>query len=99
MCKFDEAWVGKCRSQNLEGSEFCEKHSKTKCCVCAEQATNECSHTGQFVCGAPLCDNCQGYTDTSKGSGVWGFMNHGHRRKETSNAKVSGRPHHETEKE
>ena len=45
------------------------------------QATKECDHTGQFVCGTPLCDNCEGITDTSNPSGRWGFANHIHRQK------------------
>ena len=77
-CKFDIAWRGKCG----EGTEeICKKHREVKCCVCGEQATHDCSHTGQFVCGAPLCDNCEGFVDETKPSGGWGFMNHGHRRK------------------
>ena len=63
-----------------EGS-VCTQHAAVKCCVCGEQATHECDHTGQFVCGAPLCNNCEGHTDTSKPAGGWGFMNHTHRQK------------------
>lgn len=80
-CKFDEAWRGSCNAACVDSHAFCETHSQTKCQVCGEQATNECDHTGQFVCGAPLCDNCEGHTDTSKPSGGWGFLNHTHRRK------------------
>ena len=78
-CKFVMAWIGRCRS-DCQG-QVCEQHEKVKCCVCGAQATHECDHTGQFVCGAPLCDNCEGFTDTSKPSGGWGFMNHTHRAK------------------
>ena len=76
-CKYDLAWHGPC-SQHSE-SDICESHSKIKCQVCGAQATKECAHTGQFVCGAPLCDNCEGFTDTSKPSGGWGFANHIHK--------------------
>lgn len=82
MCEFNVAWVGKCKSEPEK--QFCEKHEKAKCCVCGSQATNECSHTGQFVCGAPLCDNCEGYTKENKKAGVWGFANHAHRTREAT---------------
>ncbi len=81
QCKFDICWVGRCKGQATHG-EFCEKHSETRCCVCHQQAVTECDHTGQFVCGAPLCANCEGHTDTSQSPGGWGFMNHTHRQKE-----------------
>lgn len=79
-CKFDLAWRGPCKAP-CDG-DVCEQHAKVKCCVCGAQATNECDHTGQFVCGSPLCDGCEGHTDTSKPSGNWGFANHTHRKKE-----------------
>ena len=78
-CTFDLAWRGPCKA-TCEGS-VCTQHAAVKCCVCGEQATHECDHTGQFVCGAPLCNNCEGHTDTSKPAGGWGFMNHTHRQK------------------
>lgn len=79
-CRYDLAWRGPCKAE-CEG-DICETHAKVKCCVCGEQATNECNHTGQFVCGATMCDNCEEFTDTSKPAGGWGFMNHIHRKKE-----------------
>lgn len=78
-CQFDEAWRGKCNAPAT--GQFCATHAAVKCCVCGEHATHTCDHTGQFVCGAPLCDGCQGHTDHSQPSGGWGFMNHSHRRK------------------
>lgn len=57
-CKFIKSWVGKCGKDAVEGSEYCEEHSATKCSVCGKQATQDCGETYQFVCGAPLCDNC-----------------------------------------
>lgn len=80
-CTFDIAWRGTCNAQCEDG--LCATHSAVKCCVCGAQATHECAHTGQFVCGAPLCNACEGHTDTSKPSGNWGFGNHIHRKKET----------------
>ncbi len=81
-CTFDLAWRGPCKAA-CEGS-VCTQHAAVKCCVCGEQATHECNHTGQFVCGVPLCKNCEGHTDTSKPAGGWGFMNHTHRQKDPS---------------
>lgn len=59
MCKFKLAWTNGCLEKEIEGSDYCEKHSKMKCCSCGEQATHECEETNQFVCGAPLCENCE----------------------------------------
>lgn len=56
MCDFNIAWVGKCKKDSGNES-FCDEHKKMKCYVCNEQATNDCSETGQFVCGFPLCSN------------------------------------------
>ena len=81
-CTFNLAWYGPCKAA-CEGS-VCNRHAAVKCCVCGEQATHECDHTGLFVCGVPLCKNCEGHTDTSKPAGGWGFMNHTHRQKDPS---------------
>lgn len=51
-CKFDIAWRGTCNAECA--GTFCDKHAAVKCSVCGEQATNECNHTGQFVCGTRL---------------------------------------------
>ena len=80
-CKFNLACRGPCKAA-CEG-EVCSTHASIKCSVCGAQATSECDHIGQFVCGAPLCDSCEGHTDASKPAGGWGFMNHSHRRKDT----------------
>lgn len=79
-CTYSVAWRGHCQAA-CDG-DLCVEHLKRKCVSCGKQATNECNHTGQFVCGAPLCDSCEGRTDTSKPSGGWGFANHTHRSKE-----------------
>lgn len=55
-CRFNMAWVGHCNQPCV--GDICEKHAKKKC-RCGKQATRECSHAGQFVCGAPLCDDCK----------------------------------------
>ena len=80
-CRYEPCWQSRCKKER-EG-EFCSTHVGKLCCVCGEQASRECNHTGQFVCGAPLCDNCEGFTDTSKPSGIWGSMNHTHRTRNT----------------
>lgn len=80
QCTYDLAWRGHCQAA-CEG-DICDEHIKRKCVSCGEQATRECDHTGQFVCGAPLCPNCEGHTDTTKPSGGWGFLNHSHSKKE-----------------
>ena len=80
-CRYEISWVGRCSRSAAEGSDYCHDHAGKQCCVCGEQASHECNHTGQFVCGAPMCVNCEPSTDTSKASGSWGFMNHTHRRK------------------
>lgn len=78
-CRYSIAYVGWCnRPRQLSG--FCSTHSQTRCSSCKAQATHDCSYTGQFVCGSPLCDDCEGWEDRSKASGSWGFMNHSHRR-------------------
>ena len=35
-----------------------EEHTQI-CVSCGEPATHDCHQTGQFVCGAPLCDKCE----------------------------------------
>lgn len=77
-CEFVRAYIGACGGPVHTG-RFCAHHIGTKCAACGGQATNECCHTGQFVCGAPLCDGCEGFSDPDKPSGTWGFMNHSHR--------------------
>ena len=77
-CRYLPAYSGRCGALAGE-SGFCAHHVGKECRVCGVQATNECNHTGQFVCGTPLCSDCEGWVDTSKASGSWGFMNHSHR--------------------
>jgi hypothetical protein len=79
-CPFVIAYVGRCNRFRGE-SGYCSRHASEKCSVCGGQASRQCSYAGQFVCGAPLCKNCEGWEDQSKSSGAWGFLNHSHRRK------------------
>lgn len=80
QCEFVISWAGRCRAE--AGAEpMCGKHAAMLCASCGEQATHDCDHTGQFVCGAPLCDVCEGSGgDGSNGLG-WGFHGHVHVRK------------------
>lgn len=77
-CHYTPTYSGRCDAIAGE-SGFCKRHEGKTCTVCEAQATHECNHTGQFVCGAPLCDGCEGYVDSSKPGGSWGFLNHWHR--------------------
>lgn len=79
-CTFTPAWQSRCC--NVCAGDFCDRHSGIKCSSCGEQATTECAHTGQFVCGAPLCPKCHGCEDHEKPSGNWGFLNHYHKRRD-----------------
>lgn len=56
QCPFNEAWVGKCGNTPEVGELFCERHKDMKCYKCGAQATSNCAHAGQFVCGVPQCD-------------------------------------------
>ena len=64
ICNFDKAWIGNCKNEKP-----CPDHKNLKCCSCGEPATKECAETGQFVCGFPLCDNCEhtNYEDGTNG--------------------------------
>ena len=81
ICGFDRAYMGRCQQEPASGQLRCQAHADIKCGVCGAPATHECSYTGQFVCGVPLCQACEGYEEASKPGGVWGFMNHRHRTK------------------
>jgi len=72
-CKFEKAWIGKCASEVIEGSDFCKDHDGMKCCSCGQSATHDCYETGQFVCGAPLCDDCEHTTSEDGTNGGIGF--------------------------
>ena len=64
-CKFDKAWIGKCKN-DADESGYCEEHKDIMCCSCGAKATHECSETMGLVCGAPLCDDCE-HTINSNG--------------------------------
>ena len=56
-CKFDLAWIGPC-GKDCDG-DYCSEHLGVKCVVTGKQATHECPHAGQFVCGYPLSDEAR----------------------------------------
>lgn len=56
-CPFVIAWHGRCKQPVVNSAERCETHQPVGCEICGELATHECSFSGQFVCGSPLCDN------------------------------------------
>lgn len=67
-CGFEEAWVGPC-----DADSPCKEHQDLKCASCGSQATRSCDETGQFVCGAPLCDDCEHTTAADGTNGGIGF--------------------------
>lgn len=68
LCGFLEAWVGRCRNPNP-----CSKHAEQACRSCGATATQNCSETGQFVCGEPLCNDCEHTIYPSGTNGGVGF--------------------------
>lgn len=42
---------------------YCEKHAKSTCIVCDNQAVCDCAYEGKYLaCGAPLCAEHTGIT-------------------------------------
>ena len=54
LCGFNVAWKGPCQNP-----QPCDEHMDKVCRSCGKAATRSCDSTGQFVCGAPLCDECE----------------------------------------
>lgn len=54
LCNYSKSWIGRCKNEKP-----CKEHSDLKCVSCGELATHDWAETGQFVCGFPLCDNCE----------------------------------------
>lgn len=54
MCGFLQSWIGRCGN-----TRPCQKHGSETCRSCSAPATHDCEQTGQFVCGEPLCDDCE----------------------------------------
>jgi len=78
MCKYNLAWIGDCKEPEVENG-MCEKHKDLKCCSCGKPATHECAETGQFVCGAELCDDCEHTICDNGTNGGIGFFREGKR--------------------
>ena len=61
MCKFSVAWVGRCKEENENGSDYCKEHSAETCAHCGEQATHTTDTTfmgmgaGKSLCNHPRC--------------------------------------------
>ena len=72
-CKFQIAWRGQC-CKPIHENGMCEEHAKVKCVSCGAQATHQCPETGQLVCGAPLCDDCEHTTYEDGCNGGVGFF-------------------------
>ena len=72
-CRFLIAWVGNCKQDADDGSGFCEEHKGVNCSSCGEQADHTCSESGQLVCGAPLCGDCEHTTHEDGTNGGIGF--------------------------
>ena len=58
-CPWIRAWIGPCGKQGHGGNALCKDHHGKRCVGCGALATQGCGHTGQFVCGAPICPNCR----------------------------------------
>lgn len=78
-CSYLPAYSRRCGKLSL--GRHCDDHAGRVCCVCGDESTHQCSYAAQFVCGAELCDNCEGWEDRSKPGGSWGTLNHFHKRK------------------
>ena len=68
QCQFIKAWIGQCKN-----TMPCEEHASLECSSCGAPATSECAETGQFVCGEPLCDDCEHVTFPDGTNGGIGF--------------------------
>lgn len=54
-CGYSEPWIGICSNTASQ----CEKHDKLRCVKCKKKAVRGCEETSQFVCGTPLCADCE----------------------------------------
>lgn len=85
-CRYQPAYTYSGCGALAGAGGLCARHATVKCANCGDQATHECSYAGQFVCGAPLCADCEGWEDRTKAGGSWGFLNHRHRLKPAKQA-------------
>jgi hypothetical protein len=75
-CQYDRGYGENCQQEVIQGSVFCDEHNGKKCTSCGAQAIKDCSYCGQFVCGFPLCENCEGWENGVQST--WGFIGHRH---------------------
>src|ERR1700722_4048079 len=68
-CGFSKAWQGTCSNDSP-----CQEHNSLLCVSCKQPATHECSETGQLVCGATLCDECEHAIAPDGSNGGVGFF-------------------------
>ena len=91
QCKFDKSWAGMCKNESTHESGMCDEHENSKCASCGKRAVRECDQTGiQFVCGAPLCADCQ-HGVPEKGKEGWFLLGGGHVTKERHEAQMKSR--------
>jgi hypothetical protein len=57
-CAFDKAWIGPCGAPVTERG-MCAEHAPLVCIGCKAPATLSCDYDTAFVCGYPLCANCE----------------------------------------
>ena len=76
-CAFDRAWCGPCSEYVDDEGDRCEEHRGKVCASCGAAASRECDKTmGPFVCGAPLCSDCE-HTVSSNGCNSGGELPEG----------------------
>lgn len=57
-CQYILPWVGKCKKTVVVDMR-CQDHAGVMCTGCGNLATGGCGYCMQFVCGFPICDNCE----------------------------------------
>lgn len=58
ICEFKDPFKGEC-TREADDDGYCEEHGAMKCVSCGGQATRLCPFAATFVCGEPLCDDCE----------------------------------------
>ena len=59
-CGFGKAWTRPCNVIVTTEGERCAEHANQKCSSCGAPPSRQCDETmGPFVCGAPLCADCE----------------------------------------
>ena len=42
QCKFDKAWIGRCKNPAIDENGLCKDHKHMVCVSCGKPATREC---------------------------------------------------------